>query len=676
MHIAIDIGGTFTDVVAWGPGGLWAVKVPSSRADPVRAVRAGIAAIASHAGFEPESIRRFVHGTTVATNAVLTRRGARVGLLATAGFEDVLEIGRQKRSRMYDLFQPPDTPVFLAPKRRRIGIAGRIGADGSEREPLDETAVRRAIHRLVEEEEIEALAVAYLFSFRNPAHERRTREIAGDVAPGLAVSLSSEIDPAFREYERTCVTAFDAYVRPVLAHYIQRLAGSLKEAGVGAAVEVMQSRGAVAAADRILARPVAALLSGPAAGALGGAVMGVRTGFPDTVTLDMGGTSTDIAVVRAGRVVVTREGRIDGYPLRVQMADVHTIGAGGGSIARIDEGGALKVGPESAEADPGPACYGQGGKAATVTDACLVLGLIDPASFAGGLALDPALARQSLQPLARAFAGDLRRAARGILTVAAEAIADAIRAVTIQRGIDPRGFALVALGGAGPLLGARVAAVLGMATVVVPARPGVLAAEGLLHAPVETERQASFARSAAATSANDLRAVLVTLAETGLPQPPNASVCYAADMRYTGQSYELEIPIAALEGDDLVARTVALFHRLYRETYGHGNQGEPVELVNLRAVVGYQPPAPPPDPPAAPGGQARPRAHRQVWFGDDAGEFQVPIWSRAALGPGMALAGPAIVEQPDTTTVVYPGQTLRVHETGALIISLPKGASG
>jgi N-methylhydantoinase A/oxoprolinase/acetone carboxylase beta subunit len=319
---------------------------------------------------------RFLHGTTVATNAVLTRRGARIGLLATAGFEDVLEIGRQKRSHMYDLFQSPETPVFLAPKRRRVGIAERIAPDGSVTTPLDEVGVRTAIVSLLEEHRIEALAVCYLFSFRNPRHERRTREIAVEVAPGLPVSLSCEVDPVFREYERTCVTAFDAYVRPVMSGYVARLQAGLAAAGIRAPIEVMQSRGAIAGAERILERPVLSLLSGPAAGALGAAVIGQHAGYADCVTFDMGGTSTDIAVIKSGRLTATREGRISDFPLRVQMVDVHTIGAGGGSIARLDDGGALKVGPESAEADPGPACYGRGGTLPTVTDASLVLGLL------------------------------------------------------------------------------------------------------------------------------------------------------------------------------------------------------------------------------------------------------------------------------------------------------------
>src|SRR5579884_3960664 len=310
VAIAIDIGGTFTDIVAWDGTRLYATKLPSSRHAPAETVQRGIRAALALAKAEPGEVTRFVHGTTVATNAVLARTGARVGVLATAGFEDVIEIGRQKRSRMYDLMAPVETPVFLAPKRRRIGIPERIAADGSVVTPLDEAAVVAAVRRLIEREGVEAIALTYLFSFVNPAHERRTRELIDSVMPGLPVSLSCEIDPAFREYERSCATAFDAYVRPVMTGYVGRLAGGLREIGVRAPVEIMQSRGGIAGADAILKRPVTALLSGPAAGALGGQVEGERAGFRDLITLDMGGTSTDIGVIRDGKPVATREARI------------------------------------------------------------------------------------------------------------------------------------------------------------------------------------------------------------------------------------------------------------------------------------------------------------------------------------------------------------------------------
>ena len=674
VHLAIDIGGTFTDVVKASRAGILAIKVPSQHGDPVAAVRSGIAALAQAGGIEPAAVIRFVHGTTVATNAVLTRRGARIGLFATAGFEDVLEIGRQKRSHMYDLFQPPETPVFLAPRRRRVGIVERIAADGSVAIPLDEAGVRRAIASLVEEHRIEALAVCYLFSFRNPRHELRTREIVAELAPGLPVSLSCEVDPVFREYERTCVTAFDAYVRPVISSYLARLEAGLADAGIRAPAEVMQSRGAIAGADRILERPVLALLSGPAAGALGGALIGERAGYPDCVTFDMGGTSTDIAMIKRGHLAATREGRIGGFPLRVQMVGVHTIGAGGGSIARLEDGGALKVGPESAEADPGPSCYGRGGTLPTVTDASLVLGLIDPASFAGGIRLAPERAEASLQTIA-ARLGSTQRAAHGILTVCNAATAEAIRAVTVRRGIDPRGFALIAFGGAGPVHAGRVAEVLGMRTVVVPPRPGVLAAEGLLQAPIEEERNATFFRPATPDASPAIRQTLYALAEEArrrLGAPATNEACYtrfAADMRYAGQAYEIEVMIDPIEVD-LVAPTLVRFHEIYRLTYGHTRPEEPVEFVNLRAVVGRTPPALPTGASQLSRKSAPSSDARAVWFFPNDGPSETPVLARNTLAAGTKIVGPAIIEQSDTTTVVYPGHACEVHASGALILTV------
>ena len=450
LRIGVDIGGTFTDVIGRRGDRVWTAKVPSSPGDLAAGVLAGVETVLALSGEAPEDVDRFVHGTTIATNAILEEKGARIGLLMTEGFEDVLEIGRQKRSRMYDLFMAPETPVFLAPGRRRAGIAERIGPDGSVVVPLDEAGVRATVARLVEEEGIEAVAVCYLFSFRNPAHERRTADIIARDFPGLAVSISSEVDPVFREYERTCVTAFDAYVRPVVNGYLDGLDVALRRRGVLAPLLIMQSRGGAASAHRTVARPVTTLLSGPAAGALGGRSAGERSGRRELITLDIGGTSSDVALARGGASLVSREGRIRGYPLRVPMVDVHTIGAGGGSIARLDDAGVLKVGPESAGADPGPACYGRGGIAPTVTDASLVLGYLDPARFAGGIRPRIDAAERAVGALAEAMRCSLAEAAFGIHTVCNAAMAEAVRMLTVKRGHDPRDFALVLLGGAGP----------------------------------------------------------------------------------------------------------------------------------------------------------------------------------------------------------------------------------
>lgn len=681
MQIAVDIGGTFTDLVGWDDGQSWAAKVPSVPGNLSAGVIAGVQELLRASGRAPGDVTRFIHGTTVATNAILEEKGARLGLLMTAGFEDVLEIGRQKRSAMYDLMMDPETPVFLAPGRRRIGIPERIGADGDIVVPLDEEAVRDAVARLVDDENIEVVAVCYLFSFRNPAHEQRTAEIIAADFPQLAVSLSCEVDPVFREYERACVTAFDAYVRPVVSGYLAALGDALKQHGVDAPLLIMQSRGGIASARRIVTRPVATLLSGPAAGALGGKAAGERSGHRDLITLDIGGTSSDVAIARNGALQISREGRIRGYPLRVPMVDIHTIGAGGGSIARLDDAGVLKVGPESAGAVPGPAAYGRGGDQATVTDASLVLGYLDPGTFAGGIALDPDAARRVVAGLGAAMQREAVEAADGVHTVCNAAMAEAVRMLTVKRGRDPRDFALVLLGGAGPLHGGRIAERLDIRTLIVPPRPGVLAAEGLMEARVECDLYRTFAFAAADADVDLMQSAFADLEASAHLQlvadgirPDDIAVQRFADMRYLGQSYDLEVPLPDAVDASGIARAVAAFRDLYRQVYGHGSLEDAVEFVNLRVLLSG--PAARPemglrdDSRAA---EAAPYSERPAYFGAGDGWRDTPVYDRAALPVAARFDGPAIVTQPDTTTVVYPGHCCRVDVSGNLVITLPEG---
>jgi N-methylhydantoinase A/oxoprolinase/acetone carboxylase beta subunit len=396
LQIGVDIGGTFTDIVALdGEGRLTLTKVPSTPKDLLEGIAAAVQRVLALAGAPAEAVERFVHGTTVATNAVLEQKGAVTAILATDGFEDVLELGRQKRTRMYDLDMDPETPTFLAPRRRRVGIRERLDARGRVLIPLDEDQVRTEVTRL-RAQGVQALAVCYLFSFVNPAHERRTRDICRDIAPEISVSLSSEVDPTFREYERTCVTAFDAYLGPVVKRYLAGLADRLRELGIAAPPLIMRSRGGIVSAALAAEQPVTLFLSGPAGGVIGAKFAAERSGVVDFVSLDMGGTSNDVAMVRGGQPLIASEGAIGPYPVRTPMVDVSTIGAGGGSIAWIDAAGGLRVGPRSAGAEPGPACYARGGDQATVTDASLVLGYLDPERFAGGLMrLDVAAAERA-----------------------------------------------------------------------------------------------------------------------------------------------------------------------------------------------------------------------------------------------------------------------------------------
>ncbi len=673
MQIGVDIGGTFTDIVALdGEGRLALAKVPSTPKDLLDGIGAAVGKVLALAGAPPGDVERFIHGTTVATNAVLEQKGAVTAVLTTEGFEDVLEMGRQKRSRMYDLEMDPETPSFLAPGRRRVGIRERLDARGAVLVPLDEGQVRAAVQTL-RAQGVQAIAVCYLFSFVNPAHERRTRELCAEIAPEISVSLSSEVDPTFREYERLCVTAFDAYLGPVVKRYLAGLADTLRGLGIRAVPLIMRSRGGIVSAALAARQPVTLFLSGPAGGVIGAGCAAERSGVRDFVSLDMGGTSNDVAVVRSGAPLLASEGSIGPYPVRTPMVDVNTIGAGGGSIAWIDAAGGLRVGPRSAGAEPGPACYGRGGDAATVTDASVVLGYLNPERFAGGaLTLDVGAAERAVGAIGRRLGVDTITAAAGIHRVINARMADQIRLVTIKRGYDPRQFSLVVLGGAGPVHGAALAAEMGMAEVLVPEAPGVLAAFGLLAAAIEHHHARTLQ---ARTDVADLAAVNRCLAELDAAgrarmheegvAAADVHVAYTADMRYVGQAYELEVPIAAPVAAERVPDIVAALHAVHERVYGYARTQQTVEFVNFRAVHTYRLPRPV----VRPSAQAHGRlddarvGERRAYFD---GFVSAAIYERARLPLGARLAGPAIVEQMDTTTVIPPGVTAVVDDAGNL----------
>ncbi len=670
--VGVDIGGTFTDIVCAGSDGSFRLmKRATTRGDPAAAVREAVAAMRADWGIDPAAITRFVHGSTVATNAVIERKGARTGIITTVGFKDVLEIGRQMRHQMYDLVLKPETPVFLAPGARRKEVRERIAANGDVVTSLNENDVRRAAAELAAAG-VEAVAIVFLFSFINPAHERRAREIIAAAHPRLAISLSSEVDPAFREYERTAVTTFDAYLKPVVADYIARMGRDLAEAGVPAPLQIMQSRGGISAAANAALRPVRLFLSGPAAGVVGGVSVGRAAGAQDLITVDIGGTSCDIALVSGGEPLVRAEGVIDGYTVRVPMVDATAIGSGGGSIARLDDAGALRVGPQSAGSKPGPACYGRGGTEATVTDASLVLGYLDPDYFAGGtLRLDPERARAALAPLAARMGTSVEQAALGIHRVLNAQMAEAMRLVSIGRGIDPRGYALLPLGGAGPIHAAALAAELGMSRIIVPPHPGVLSAAGLLAAPIEHEMSAAFPRPFAGTNWPEVVAALAKL-DAGCARlmagegaaPDAAAIRHFADLCYIGQGYHLEIPLRADEPEPL-ATLYRDFLAAHDHVYGYGAEA-PARFVNLRAVHRAALPAPPQ--PAATTEVERSTRHRRVLIDASAGFETAAVYDRAALAAGTRITGPAIVEQADTTTLIPAGWRCRVAEAGHLLI--------
>ena len=675
-EIGVDVGGTFTDVVCRRPGlSPIIIKVPTTRDDPALGVLASLDRLAEDDHFGAQDVARFVHGTTVATNAVIERKGATIGLLTTEGFRDILEIGRQIRRAVYSVILEPETPTFLAPRARRKVVTERIGADGNIVIPLDEGSVRRAAAELVEDG-VEAIAISFLFSFLNPSHEHRTRDIIREAYPNLDISISSEVDPAFREYERTVVTAFDAYLKPVVDGYLQRLTERLARAGVRAPLQIMQSRGGISAASIARQRPVRLFLSGPAAGVIGARVVGQAAGMEDLITIDIGGTSCDISLIKAGRPMLRSEGTIDGFPVRVPMVDVNAIGAGGGSIAWLDGGGGLRVGPQSAGADPGPACYGQGGEEATVTDASLVLGYINPCYFAGGtVQLQPALAREVIaERVAAPLALSVEQAALGIHRVLNTQMMEGIRLVSIRQGLDPRDFALVALGGAGPLHATALAGELSISTIIVPQHPGVLSAVGLLAAQIEHEVSAAFPRMMKGLAVTDVRQALAeldqrctTLMEIERVDAAEVVISYFADMCYVGQAYHLEVPLD-LSAHDPLARLYEDFLDVHDRVFGHSTRS-PGRIVNLRAVHRARGAEAANDAPAVPPtGEAR-KQTRSIVLPETDGATDAAIYERALVSEADEIDGPAIIEQPDTTTLIEPGWRGRLDGRGNLIIA-------
>src|SRR5215475_5649683 len=679
LEIAVEIGGTFTDIVCLqDQQRLYLTNVPSTPHDLVQGVQQGVARVLVLAGQPTMAVERFIHSTTIATNAILEQKGAITGILMTAGFEDVLEIGRQKRSQMYDLFLDPETPSFLAPRRQRVGIRERLDARGSVLQPLDEAQVVQAVATLQQRYGVQAVAVCYLFSFINPAHELRTRELIVQNFPDLTVSLSSEIDPVFREYERVCVTAFDAYARPIVEVYMQRLAEALSAMGIRVTLQVMQSRGGLTSAQTAMDRPVTMLLSGPAAGVIGGRFAGAQSHLRDLITLDIGGTSCDVALVHEGKPLLSREGRMARYPLRVPMVDVSAVGAGGGSLAWLDSSGGLRVGPQSAGAVPGPACYGRGGTVPTVTDASVVLGYLNPHYFAGGdVTLQVDKAYQVVHDMAARLHMTSEALAAGMHHILNACMVDEIRLVSVRRGYDPRQFALVALGGAGPVHGGRLAAMLSIPTTVVPVAPGVLSAFGLLVANLEHDQSRTFVVKADEVDVERIIQVLAELDLLGQKKmqrdhvPPQlVHVSHAADLRYVGQSYELEVPLPEVLDATCRAQAVAAFHAAHQQVYGHNRPTHAVEFVNLRSVHSAPLPRPQLTMPASSGSlKTACQGMRPAYFDEYRAYRDTPIYRRDLLPLGTQFDGPAIVEQPDTTTVVYPGFTCRVDDVGNLLLN-------
>jgi N-methylhydantoinase A len=677
-RLGVDSGGTFTDVclVREDTGELQIAKLPSTPHDPSEAILAGVGEMLRGRP-SADQVRFFGHGTTVATNALIERNGARTAVVTTAGFRDLLEIGRQRRPHLYDLQR--DKPVPLVPRDLRFELEERVYVDGQapvrpEAAEVDGLAARLA------ELEVEALSICFLHSFVSPEHEQLVRDRLREALPDVFITASHDVSAEFREYERLSTTVVNSFVGPMMRGYLRRLRTGLAEAGLECAPQITLSNGGVVSFDSAEATPMRTVLSGPSTGLVGAADVAGRSGYGDLITFDMGGTSTDVALIRDGVPTMRSDLELQGHAIRTPMLDIETIGAGGGSIAWVDSGGHLRVGPQSAGASPGPACYGNGGERPTVTDANAALGILGgDRALAGRVELDVEAAGRVVAVLGEELGLDVRETAEGILRVVTANMARAIRVISAAKGHDPRDYALVAFGGAGPLHAARLAEEMGIPRVLVPETPGVLCAQGLLVANVRTDyaltrivaaREGRLEEIAAAFAPLEARAES-WLEEEGIPLE-RRSISRSADMRYRGQNYELRVPLPAPPSEAAaLRRLVADFGEVHERTYGYRLDDEEVQLVTLRvAATGLTPAVEAIPTEAGDGDPARALIERRDLLLAGGGECEV--FDRDRLLPGDVIEGPAVIEQMDTTTFVPAGASGTVDAHRALLMELPR----
>lgn len=671
--LGVDVGGTFTDLVFLDrtSGRLQVLKTPSTPGDQSEGILVGIGRLS----LEPGILDRIVHGTTVATNTALEGDGARLAVLATEGHRDVLVVGRGNRMAMYNIKARPNRP--LVPRSRCYEVRERLRPDGAVSAPLDEQAVS-AIGRQLAEDGIEAVAVCFLHSYANAAHERRSAEILGRLLPDAVITTSSEVLPEYREYERFSTTALNAYVAPRMRRYLRELQTRLTSSAISAPLSIMTSNGGTLPAGRVESMPVLSMLSGPAAGVIAASYVGHAANFPDVITCDMGGTSTDVCLVRGGEFTMTTDGRVGAFPVKIRQIDINTVGAGGGSIAAASSG-FLTVGPRSAGAFPGPACFDRGGVEPTVTDANVVLGRLGTEQLLGGeIRLDRAAATAAVGRLGEQVGLSAERMAEGILRIAVVSMAAAIKEVSVLRGIDPRDFALLSYGGAGPLQAAAIADELGMRTVVVPPMPGNFSAFGLLVADVRRDLVRTKVATTSTLSAADIRAMFADLLKDGERELEGAGFPsdrrrFAAtiDMRYAGQSFELSVPVD-MELPDM-AEIVRAFEKIYEIRYG-GTTTAPVEIVSYR-IAAWGMSDKPVLPPVEAAGRTMAAAvmtTRTTIFDGEA--HSVPVIDRDRMPPGEAVTGPAIIEEAGSSTIVPPGWSVVLDRIGCLVLRRHDGS--
>jgi len=672
VHVGIDTGGTFTDVILYDDrtGRLHTTKTPSTPPDFHDGVLTGLDKILDETDTDPEDIEFLSHGTTVGTNAVLEGDIPPLGLITNAGLRDVLEIGDQTRPELYDLQQ--EKPPSLIPRRRRLGVPGRIGYDGTEIDPLDEEAVNDAIDELVDRG-VESIVVSTVFSYLNDEHEQRIGDLIDSHPSDTDYALSSAVYPEIREYDRTVTTVLNEAIKRNIAEYIGQLSEGILERGVEVSLNVMHSGGGIFTPTQATEFALRTVLSGPAAGAVAAQHVSTEVGFQNAIGLDMGGTSADVSITEGGDVVRSTGGEINDLPIKTPLIDINTVGAGGGSIAWVDDGGGLRVGPRSAGSDPGPICYDRGGAEPTVTDANLLLGRLRPDAFvAGDMTLVADRTREQFRErIADPLDESVEDAAISVLKVANAKMARELRRVTVERGRDPREFALVAFGGAGPLHGASVAEQMDIESLLIPKTPGVLSARGLLLADVRIdESQAHRSRQPDPDVLADAYAELEAthrdrFTEMGF-SPDEVELSRAVDMRYVGQSYELTVAVDGTLDDRTLTETVERFHRDHEQLYGYAMRTEPVETVTLR-VTGRVPTPAPRDVHTADGRAER--SSREVYF-EETGYETSTVWWRPDLTAGQTVDGPAVFEGTGSTALVPPNKTATVTESGSVRVDL------
>ncbi|QDZ12774.1 hydantoinase/oxoprolinase family protein [Devosia ginsengisoli] len=675
--VGVDVGGTFTDFSARevSTGAVHIHKRPSTPDDPSRAILDGVRELQEKTGIAGEDIVRFAHGTTVATNALLQRKGAAIRMVTTKGFRDLVEIGRQVRPLIYDLQE--DAPAPLVSRSNRLEVLERIGPSGEAIIELTDAEISRLIAELKDGPRVESVAVCLLFSFLNPSHEQRIAAAIRSELPEVYVSISSDVQPEFREYERFSTTLINAFLQPEVGRYMERLKRAVAGVAPNAKFGIFQSSGGIMSVDKALEFPVRTALSGPAAGVVGAAAAGAKSEMGNLITLDIGGTSTDVCLIRDGETEISHVRDIAGFRIRLPMVGINTVGAGGGSIAHIGPDGLMKVGPDSAGAVPGPACYGKGGDKPTVSDANVVLGRLPVSLAGGGLMIDRDKALAAVRKIAEPLGISELKAALGICGIVSSNMTRAIRAVSTEKGHDPRDFALMPFGGAGGLHAADVARSLGIERIVIPASPGILCAEGLIEADLQ-ENFVFTARTpldGALDALNEGVAQLDEQAQRWIEsEADGASDAYrilTLDMRYVGQNYELPVVVERLgNSSDLPAVDILkeAFFDAHLRNYGHVDRDAPVEIVNIRmralARLAQARPVS-----SVPVGPATASEYHDVWFEED-NPVSTPIYPRNTLEAGFAMRGPAIITQFDSTTVVPPWASVAVDSALNLIMEI------